>query len=187
MRRSPLSDCKVPRGSYVSKQCRIGCGTKINGPIVIKGMSPCTIGKYCAIGDGVRIITSNHKINTANLQLRLQNAMGGDHNPVEERPITIGHNVWIGDAAIILSGVTVGDGAVIGAGAVVTREVQPFSVVGGCPARLIRKRFPESMIAKLLEISWWHWDEARILRNKEFFNVDLSSLDSERVDGMIEP
>jgi virginiamycin A acetyltransferase len=157
------------------------------GPIVIKGKAPCTIGNYCAIGDGVRIITSNHTMNTANMQLTLQRQIGGTHDLIEKRPVVIGSSVWIGDAAIVLPGVTVGDGAVIGAGAVVTKDVRPFSVVAGCPAREIRRRFSESMIVKLLAIRWWDWEESRILRNKEFFNADLSVLEAERVDELIEP
>ena len=182
-----LSQCPIPRGSHVSKRCRIGAGTRINGPVLIKGKAPCTVGKYCAFGDGVRIITSDHKMNTANIQLNLQNRIGGDHDPIEKRPVTIGNNVWVGDAALILSGVTVGDGAVIGAGAVVTKDVEPFTIVAGCPARLIRKRFSDPMIAKLLAIRWWDWAETRILRNQEFFNADLSTLDAEQVDGIIKP
>lgn len=182
-----LSRHRIPRGSYVSRRCQIGRGTGISGPIVIKGKAPCTIGRYCAIGDGVRIITSIHKMNTANMQLTLQRKIGGDHDPIEKRPVIIGSNVWIGDAAIILPGVTVGDGAVIGAGAVVTKDVQPFSIVAGCPANEIRMRFSGSMIAKLLAIRWWDWEETRILRNKEFFNADLSTLAAEKLDRMIKP
>ena len=82
-----LSRVRVPRGSHVSRRCQIGSGTRINGPIIVKGRGACTIGRYCALGDGIRIITSTHKMNTANLQLRLQKAIGGDHDPVEQGPV----------------------------------------------------------------------------------------------------
>lgn len=76
--------------------------------------------------------------------------------------IVIGNDVWIGYEAVILSGVTIGDGAIIGSRAVVTRDVPPYTIVGGVPARTIRRRFDEQTIEKLLELKWWHWPEERI-------------------------
>lgn len=72
----------------------------------------------------------------------------------------IGNDVWIGSEAIIMPGVTVGDGAVIGTRTLVTRDVEPYAIVGGNPARLIRKRFDEARIAMLLEMKWWDWSDA---------------------------
>ncbi len=74
----------------------------------------------------------------------------------------IGNDVWIGYEAVILAGVTIGDGAVIGSRAVVTKDVEPYTVVGGVPARAIRKRFPDEVIADLLEVKWWNWPKERI-------------------------
>ncbi len=79
--------------------------------------------------------------------------------------IVIGSDVWIGYEAVILSGVTIGDGAVIGARAVVTKDVPPYTIVGGVPARPIRKRFNDSTIAALLRLRWWDWPRERIARN----------------------
>lgn len=73
--------------------------------------------------------------------------------------LRIGNDVWIGDHAVIVSGVTVGDGAVIGAGAVVTKDVPPYAIVGGIPAHIIRKRFSDAIIEDLLEIKWWDYEE----------------------------
>lgn len=81
----------------------------------------------------------------------------------------IGNDVWIGDSAIILNGVYVGDGAIIGAGAIVTRDVPPYSVVGGIPARIIRYRFSESHITRLLKIRWWEWNSTEIARRQSLF------------------
>ncbi len=78
--------------------------------------------------------------------------------------VDIGNDVWIGRGATIMPGVSVGHGAIIGTGAVVTRDVQPYAVVGGVPARLIRYRFPAETIAKLLAIRWWDWDDEKIKR-----------------------
>ena len=79
--------------------------------------------------------------------------------------IVIGNDVWIGFEAVILSGVTIGDGAIIGARAVVTKDVPPYTIVGGVPARPIRKRFSEEVISKLSELQWWNWSEERIREN----------------------
>jgi carbonic anhydrase/acetyltransferase-like protein (isoleucine patch superfamily) len=76
--------------------------------------------------------------------------------------VRIGNDVWIGAKATILSGVAVGDGAVIGARSVVARDVPPYGIVVGNPARFIRKRFTDDIIRQLLEIRWWDWDVARV-------------------------
>ena len=76
--------------------------------------------------------------------------------------IVIGNDVWIGYEAVILAGVTIGDGAVIGARAVVTKDIPPYTIVGGVPAKPIRKRFTQETIDLLLKIKWWNWPEERI-------------------------
>ena len=81
--------------------------------------------------------------------------------------IIIGNDVWIGYEAVILSGVTIGDGAIIGTHAVVTKDVPPYTIVGGVPAKPIRKRFNDKTIARLLELKWWDWPEERIKANLE--------------------
>ena len=84
-------------------------------------------------------------------------------------PIIIGNDVWIGQNAVVLPGVTVHDGAVCAAGAVVTHDVPPYTIVGGVPARIIKKRYPDQMIEKLLKIRWWNWTDAKIRENLEYF------------------
>lgn len=79
--------------------------------------------------------------------------------------IIIGHDVWIGFEAIILAGVTIGNGAIIGARSVVTKDVPPYTIVAGVPARIVRKRFNEDVIVKLLEIKWWNWSKEKITQN----------------------
>ena len=87
------------------------------------------------------------------------------HNPVNKDKLKIGNDVWIGYEAVILSGVTIGDGAIIGTRAVVTKDVPSYTIVGGGPAKPIRKRFDEETIQKLKEIRWWDWEEERIKKN----------------------
>ena len=79
--------------------------------------------------------------------------------------IVVGSDVWIGYEAVILAGVTIGDGAIIGTRAVVTKDVPPYTIVGGIPAKPIRKRFDDEMISHLLALKWWDWAEERIAQN----------------------
>lgn len=79
--------------------------------------------------------------------------------------IIIGNDVWIGYEAIILAGVTIGDGAIIGARAVVTKDVLPYTIVAGVPAKPIKKRFDDKTISKLLDIQWWNWSDEKIAQN----------------------
>ena len=91
--------------------------------------------------------------------------------------IVIGNDVWIGYEAVIMSGVTIGDGAIIGTRAVVTKDVPPYTIVGGVPAKQIRKRFPEEIISELLKLKWWDWTFKKISQNMEFIkNGDLKHL-----------
>lgn len=85
----------------------------------------------------------------------------------DNRPVEIGNDVWIGASVIILPGVKIGDGAVLAAGAVVTHDVEPYAIVGGIPARTIRKRFSDEMIDSLLHIAWWDWEPEKIQKNLE--------------------
>ncbi|MCH5245824.1 MAG: antibiotic acetyltransferase [Muribaculaceae bacterium] len=87
---------------------------------------------------------------------------GGVKPVVNVKVTTIGNDVWIGNGAIILNGVTIGDGAVIGAGAVVTKDVEPYTVVAGIPAKVIKKRFDDNTIERLLKIKWWNWTLEKI-------------------------
>lgn len=92
--------------------------------------------------------------------------------------IVIGNDVWIGYEAVILSGVTIGDGAIIGTRAVVIKDVPSYTIVGGVPAKPIRKRFDEETIQKLEEIRWWDWEEERIKKNIQAIRSgDISMLE----------
>lgn len=134
------------------------------------------IGKYCSIACGAKFIftSANHSMKSlstypfpiffeewgldpANITKAWDNK--GD--------IVIGNDVWIGYEAIIMPGVQIGDGAVIGTRAVVSKDVEPYTLVGGVPAKPIRKRFDEATIHKLLEIKWWNWPDEKVQQNIE--------------------
>lgn len=132
------------------------------------------IGKFCSIACGAKFIftSANHKMASlstypfpiffAEWGLDAKNIRDAWDNKGD---IVVGSDVWIGYEAVILSGVHIGDGAIIGARAVVTKDVAPYTIVGGVPAKPIRRRFDQSVIEKLEALRWWDWDEEKIRRS----------------------
>lgn len=147
-------------------------GTNINGRFQNRGRT--YIGRYCAFGAGLNAISSNHRTDMINMNIKLQRQLGSVSNHRRGKPIIIGHNVWGGTNVSILGGVTIGSGAVLAAGAVVTRDVHPFEIVGGVAARHIAWRFKPKVIEALLEIGWWNWSIDRMKRNKKLFDSTIS-------------
>ena len=142
------------------------------------------IGKYCSIAEGVTIIPGgNHRVDwVTTYPLRIKFKMDGanqDGHPSTKGDVIVGNDVWIASGVKILSGVKIGDGAVIGANALVSKDVEPYSIVGGNPAKHIKYRFSDEIISKLLEIKWWDWEDEKV---KE--NVDL--LCNDNLDEFIE-
>ncbi len=131
------------------------------------------IGRFCSIACGAKFIMNgaNHRLDAlTTYPFPVLAKAWNDTTPVTEAwtnkgDITIGNDVWIGFEAVVLAGVHIGDGAVVGARAVVTKDVPPYAIVGGVPAKIIRKRFDDATIERLLEIRWWDWPAARIAEN----------------------
>jgi len=96
-----------------------------------------------------------------------------DNEKISKGPIIIEDDVWIGSNSVILSGVKIGRGSIIGAGSIVTKDVESYSIVGGNPAKFLRKRFDQKTIDKLEESKWWLWDKEKIIRNKKFFKHEI--------------
>lgn len=128
--------------------------------------APLEIGAFCSVAGKVLFMCSGQHLTGSATSFPIYSRLLKQPEPIANggRPggITVGNDVWIGHGAIILPGVEIGDGAVVGAGAVVTKSVQPYAIVGGSPAKLIRYRFSQEMISKLLAIQWWHWDDEKI-------------------------
>lgn len=129
-----------------------------------------SIGCYGSIADGVELLLGgNHRTDWVTtypfpaLPGLWPEASGHAGFHASGGPITIGHDVWIGSGAMILSGVTIGHGAVIAARSVVTKDVRPYAIVGGNPAREIRRRFDDATVEQLLEIAWWDWPRERVV------------------------
>lgn len=129
------------------------------------------IGKFCSIACGAKFLftSGNHAMGslatyTFPVFFDEWGLSGKDIASAWDNKgdIVIGSDVWIGYEAVILSGVHIGDGAIIGARAVVTKDVEPYTIVGGVPARPIRRRFDEDTVARLLALRWWDWDAERI-------------------------
>jgi acetyltransferase-like isoleucine patch superfamily enzyme len=126
------------------------------------------VGAFCSIADDVEIfLGGEHRVDwvsTYPFSVFWEAARNIEGHPASKGDVTIGNDVWIGQGAVILSGVSVGDGAVIGARAVVSKDVASYAVVAGNPARLVRMRFDDVTISRLLELAWWAWDDDRIAR-----------------------
>ncbi|RRQ29136.1 CatB-related O-acetyltransferase [Rhodococcus sp. Eu-32] len=125
------------------------------------------IGRYCSIAAGVNILLGgNHptdRLTTFPIRHKLGlPGAGTDGYPCSKGDVVIGNDVWIGFGATIVSGVHIGDGAIVAAGSIVVRSVEPYSIVAGNPATLVRKRFDDDVIARLRALRWWDWDDDRV-------------------------
>lgn len=142
------------------------------------------IGKFCSIACGAKFLfaSANHtqaSVSTYPFPIFFEEwdldigdvTSAWDH----KGDIIIGNDVWIGYEAVVMAGVTIGNGAIIGARAVVTKDVPPYTIVGGVPARKIRRRFSDNVIARLLELKWWDWPAEQIQRNIK--NIQAGRLD----------
>ncbi|MEE1613711.1 chloramphenicol acetyltransferase [Microvirga sp. CF3016] len=132
-----------------------------------------SVGKFCSIASHVRINPGNHPMQRASQAHFTYRSRQYWPDEVDDdaffdwrrsHPVTIGHDVWIGHGAVILPGRTVGTGAIVGAGAIVTRDVAPYAIVAGNPARAIKRRFDESIAERLRALAWWDWDHERLRR-----------------------
>lgn len=172
------SGCQIATGCKIyqatlSGQVKVARYTSLWGPsiFVSGGGLGVEIGSFCSIAHHVSVQEQFHNSQRTTTYFIERNLLNQPEPPealVSKGPIRIGHDVWIGAGAQVLSGVAIGDGAIIAAGAIVTRDVAPYAVVAGNPARLIRYRFGPDRIAQLLDVKWWHWSEERLRSNAAF-------------------
>ena len=154
------------------ERAEVGSGTYIGS---MAAAYDCKIGKFCSIARDVYVggIHPVDWVSTSPCFHIRDNATGvyyGDKTFSWSKETVIGNDVWIGIRAIVLPGVSVGDGAVIGAGSIVTKDIGPYEIWAGNPARLIRKRFDDETIKKLLEMKWRDWDDEKLLQKSDLYD-----------------
>ncbi len=157
---------------YLKEDNCTTCGHKTydNNAVVYRwSKAPLTIGKYCSISYGVKFVMDDghHMYNKVSNYPFKGNCIG------EKSGITVGNDVWIGLNTTILYGITIGDGATIAAGSVVTKDVLPYSVVGGVPAKEISRKCSEEEAAAMSQIAWWNWDDDVIEQRVQDFQLSI--------------
>lgn len=162
----------VPGGIKVGKNTYTGVDIKL-------ASLKTTIGSFCSIGHNVVLGHGEHPLNFLSSspyfyfqKVEWKNANMPNHNEfLINKPIEVGNDVWIGDGVFVKNGITVGDGAILGAKSVVTRDVPPYAIVAGVPARIIKYRFDEKTIKELLELKWWELDD-EIIKRIPYDNIE---------------
>lgn len=185
---SKVSPLTLIKGSKLSKKCSILSGTRFyNSSIddysyIGRGcfIEHTKIGKFCSIADNCNIGLASHPISwvsTSPVFCSGKNVLKANFADATYKTIKdtiVENDVWIGMNACIMAGVNIGTGAIIGAGAIVTKDVEPYAIVGGNPAKLIRFRFDESQVQYLLKVKWWDWGEDRLRSEaKVFDNIEI--------------
>jgi acetyltransferase-like isoleucine patch superfamily enzyme len=161
-----IADSDIGNFVYVSKHSSI---------------SNASIGSYCSIGPHVSVGLGKHPTDFISTfpaffsdRKQCQVSFADQSYFTECEKVTIGNDVWLGARAIVLDGVTIGDGAIVAAGSVVSKNVAPYTIVGGIPAKPIKKRFSDEKITELLHLKWWEKDENWIRENSALFQAPVT-------------
>lgn len=156
-------------------EVQIGKYSSINGPAtrISAKINKIIIGNFCSIASGVVIQEYYHKYDRITSYFIHKNIFKEslENDIFSKGDIIIEDDVWIGSNSVILSGVIIGRGSIVGAGSIVTKDIPPYSIVAGNPAKVLKKRFNADTIEYLERIQWWTWDVQKIILNKELFNL----------------
>ena len=170
---------------YISDNVEIGEITYGFPEFVFQGEDvKLKIGKFCSLASGIKVfLKGDHNVNfvtTYPFNVLLPHNFGDiNGHPVSKGDVIIGNDVWVASDVTIMSGVRIGDGAVVANKALVTKDISPYTIVGGVPAKVIRKRFDDETIEKLLKIQWWNWEDKHIVNA-------IRMLQSNRIEELIE-
>ena len=163
----------VPDGCNFSGKIKIGYATTLGYRNLLGGT--ISIGKYCQLGVDVALHATNHPISYMTTYIN-KNLFDGELKSLkQENVIAIGHDVWLGHGVVIVGNVTVGNGAIIAAGSVITKDVEPYAIVAGVPAKEIRKRFSDTIIQEIETLQWWDKSEQELEKIKPLFFKDFSN------------
>jgi len=169
--------------SKIHKSSKIGSGSHIVNSTFEKysfcgydcQIIDCDVGSFCSIANNVVIGVAKHPTEWVSTSpvfyyegRNSLKAKFSTHKREPSKRTKIGHDVWIGESCLIKQGVEIGNGAVIGMGSVVTKDVEPYTIVAGCPARVIRKRFDDYIIDKLQEIKWWEFEDKELCQYAQY-------------------
>lgn len=164
--------CNVKLGDYSS----IGINSKVFNAVIGK-FSVIAREAYVGVGPHPTTYLTPHSIfyknNPWGFHPEWVEKIEYDENPISH----IGNDVWIGTRAIIMDGVTIGDGAIVAAGAVVTKDIPPYAIVGGVPAKIIRYRFSDDIIDKLLTLKWWEMTDEEITQRVKIFHINNPTIE----------
>jgi chloramphenicol O-acetyltransferase type B len=176
-----LFEVSLAGPNVIYQNCRLVTATLGAYSYIAEGAnaSRVNVGRFCSIGPSFKTGFGNHPTNFVSTHPVFYSTrkQGGitfaEKSSFDEDQTTyIGHDVWIGANTFVKDGVSIGHGAIVAAGSVVTRDVTPFAIVGGVPARCIRSRFSEDQVEKLLELKWWDWSEPELRMAQAWFAQD---------------
>lgn len=164
------------------KGSKVGAYTYISANTDVENAE---IGKFCSISDHCRLGMGGHntnQISTSPIFTEVHNGtkfqwISENTNDVPLKKVIVGNDVLVGSHALVLGGVSIGNGAVVAAGAVVIKDVPPYAVVGGVPAKVIKYRFSQEIIDRLQEMQWWDWTEEKLKNNMELFQREDLTLE----------
>jgi len=173
--------CKV-LNAKLSGEVHLGRYTSIagEGTTISSQFNEIEIGNFCSIASNCTMLEFNHpisKLSTFYINKHVFNEDSPANDRESKGPIKIGNDVWIGANVVILSGVKIGNGAIIGSNSVLTKDIPEYAVVGGVPAKLIKYRFEDNIIEKLLALKWWDWPIEKIRENAFIFQKDKITLE----------
>ena len=163
----------VPDRCNFSGNIKIGYATTLGYNNLLGGT--ITIGKYCQLGADVAIHATNHPISYLTTYINKNLFQGALNELKEQNEIKIGNDVWIGHGVIIVGNVTIGNGAILAAGSVITKNVMPYSIMAGVPAKMIRKRYSDSIINEIEDLQWWDKTEKELESIKPLFFKDFTN------------